>query len=54
MEVQEHIVMECMGWGFFIAAFDEAFGEFTRVSEEFYLDFEAAQAALIYGDWTPA
>ena len=54
MEVQEQTVMECMGWGFFIAAFDEALGDFTRVSEEFYLDFEAAQAALLSGDWTPA
>jgi len=54
MEVQEQIVMECMGWGFVIAAFDEAFGEFIRVSEEFYLDFEAAKAALFSGDWTPA
>jgi hypothetical protein len=54
MEVQEQIVMACMGWGFFIAAFDEAFGDFSRVSEEFYLDVEAAQAALFSGDWTPA
>jgi len=54
MEVQEQTVMECMGLGFFIAAFDEAFGDFSRVSEEFYLDFEAAQAALFSGDWTPA
>ena len=54
MEVQEQIVMACMGWGFFIAAFDEDLGEFARVSEEFYLDFEVAQASLMSGDWTPA
>lgn len=54
MEVQEQTVMDCMGWGFCIAAFDVEFGDFSRVSEEFYLDFEAAQAALFSGDWTPA
>jgi hypothetical protein len=54
MEVHEQIVMECLGWGFCIAAFDEESGDFARVSEEFYLEFEAAQAALMSGDWTPA
>ena len=54
MEVHEQIVMECLGWGFFIAAFDEESGEFARASEEFYLCFEAAQAALTSGNWTPA
>ena len=54
MEVQELSVMACPGWGFCIAAFDEESGDFARVSEEFYLEFEAAQAALMSGDWTPA
>lgn len=54
MEVHEQIVMECLGWGFCIATFDEESGDFARVSEEFYLEFEAAQAALMSGDWTPA
>jgi hypothetical protein len=54
MEVLELIVLECPGWGFCIASLDEESGESARVSEEFYLEFEAAQAALMSGDWTPA
>jgi hypothetical protein len=54
MEVDEHVVMECMGWGFFIAAFDAESGGYARVSEEFWLELEVAQAALISGEWTPA
>jgi len=53
MEVQVCTVMACQGWGYFIAALAED-GDHMRVSEEFYLDYEDAQVALLSGRWTPA
>lgn len=54
MEIQVNTVMACQGWGYVIAALDDEEGELMRVSEEFYLNYEDAQSALLSGSWTPA
>jgi hypothetical protein len=54
MEVQVQTVMPCQGWGYVIAALDEADEDLIRVSEEFYLDYKDALFALLSGSWTPA
>lgn len=55
MEVEFHTIMPCpaQGRGWFIAALDEE-GLLSRVSEEFYSDYEEAESAMLAGRWTPA
>ncbi|MDP2433950.1 MAG: hypothetical protein Q8O33_18310 [Pseudomonadota bacterium] len=54
MEVMQYAVLFSSVRGWFVALYDEVDREFSRISDEFYPDFQEALAAMTQGTWTPA
>lgn len=52
-DTPEQIIGLALGRGFFIAAYDEEYQEYLRVSEECYGTYAEACKAFSEGTWTP-